>query len=173
MAESTNKITRYYWDSCVFLSYIEGHKDRSPVIEENLTSCEAKQIEIWTSHFSIAEVAFAKAEKDGRALDEDVESAIDQLWHPDSVIRLVEVSQLICVGARKLLREMMAKNSRLQAADAIHLATAKTIGADSFHTYDEALCKCGKLLGMNMGEPPITASLFSAQKEPDGGAASP
>ena len=109
---------------------------------------------------SIAEVAFAKAEKDGKVLDPAVEAEIDTLWHPDSPVRLVEVSQLICIGARRLLRDAMIRAIPLRAADAVHLATAVMIGeTNQFHTYDEKLRKCQPLVPFNISEP-TTAQLL-------------
>jgi len=40
MADEAKKVPRYYWDACVFLSYIEGRSDRIPVIEALLEECE-------------------------------------------------------------------------------------------------------------------------------------
>jgi len=163
MANEAKKIPRYYWDACVFLSFVEGRSDRVPTIESLLSDCENGKIEIWSSHLSIAEVAFAKAEKDNKALDPAIEKVIDNLWHPDSPIKLVEVSHLACIIARNFLREAMHKQIGLRSADALHLATAKMIGGvDQFHTYDIKLRKCQPLVTFQVGEPVAEQLLLTA-----------
>ena len=78
-------IPRYYWDSNVFLSYIEGTTGRMNDIEALLEDAEAGRCEIYTSVLTVAEVAFAEAEKVGRQLDPAVEAAIDALLHSGCV----------------------------------------------------------------------------------------
>ncbi len=62
---------RYYWDACVFLSEINANPDRVPIIEAILDDGDQGKAEIYTSILSIAEVAYAEAEKDSKVLDED------------------------------------------------------------------------------------------------------
>jgi len=173
MGEAAKKIPRYYWDANVFLSFIEGHADRIPNIEAILADCEEGRVEIWSSHLTIAEVAFAKAEKDAKILDTEIEKKIDELWHPESPIKLVEVSQGICVEARNLLRKNMLrpeisprqKNKSLKAADAIHLATAQMIGVDEFHTYDK-LKEFECLVPFKIEEPTAVQWLLPSPNQP-------
>ncbi len=153
MGETGKKVPRYYWDACVFLSFIEGHATRAPTIEALLDECENKQVEIWSSHLSIVEVAFAKSEKDSQALDPAVEKEIDNLWHPQSPIKLVEVSELVCIGARMLIRNEMLRQRAIRSSDAVHLATAKLVGVDEFHTYDSKLLGVGVLGTIKICEP--------------------
>src|SRR4051812_36839911 len=102
-----SKLPLYYWDSCVLLSGIEGVPDRLPTIEVMLADCRDEKIEILTSHLSITEVAFAKWEKDGRDLDEKVDTEIEKLWTPESPIKTVEVYELITRAAKQLLRTVI------------------------------------------------------------------
>ncbi|HEY7088817.1 MAG TPA: type II toxin-antitoxin system VapC family toxin [Tepidisphaeraceae bacterium] len=163
MGNSGKKVPRLYWDACVFLSFIEDHPGRAPVIESLLEDCEQGKFEIWTSHMSIVEVAFAKTEKDGKALDAEVEKEIDSLWHPSSPIKLVEVSELICTGARTLVREGIEKQHSVRSADAVHLATAQLVDVDEFCTYDQRLLGANKLVTFKLCEPSVSQLLIAQE----------
>ena len=128
---------KIYWDACVFLSIIEGHPDRIPIIEAIVDDCKRGTLEIFTSTLSIAEVAFAKSEKDGAALDIEVERKLNLLWSPSSPFRLIEVHRAIVYEAQSYVRNGMALQIGLKPPDAIHLASAKKSGAAEFHTYDD------------------------------------
>lgn len=167
MAKAKVPTKRYYWDSAVFVSLIEKTPKRIATIDALLDDCDAKKIEIWTSHLTIAEVAFAKAEKDGKALDPEVEEAIKDLWHVESPIKLVEVSQPICELASSFVRRAMALELKLGGADAVHLATAIFVKATELHTYDKPLKRCDGVFEMNINDPWTQAPFFSALEEKD------
>src|SRR5262245_60902861 len=117
---------RIYWDACVFLDYIEGAPEWMPILEALLEQAsETEELMIYTSTVSITEVAFAKAEKDGRALDPTIEAEIDALWNDRSAVKLVEFNEIIARGARRLLRHAVEQGRQLKPLDAIHLAKAK------------------------------------------------
>jgi predicted nucleic acid-binding protein len=80
MPEEKPQKPRIYWDSNVFLSYINGLSDRLPEIETLLLEAEKDTIELLTSTLSIVEVAYATAEKDQHALDDQTEERINKLW---------------------------------------------------------------------------------------------
>ena len=97
-----------YWDACVFLHYIEGTPEWMPILDSLLEEAsETKRLVIYTSSVSITEVAFAKAEKDGQALDPSIEAEIEALWTDRSAVRLVEFSEIIARDARALLRRVV------------------------------------------------------------------
>lgn len=160
MPEST---PRYYWDACVFLSGIEMVEDRVATIEMMLDNANNGTIEIWTSMLSITEVAFVQMEKTRSALDPSVEANIDQLWAPDSPVKLVEFHELIARRAKALMRQAIERGWSLKPIDAIHLATASSIGAQEFHTYDGKLEKYSTIAGMRITKPYVDALPF-----PDG-----
>lgn len=161
---------RYYFDACVFLSVIEGVTDRIPPIAALLEDCDNAGCEIFTSELSIAEVAFAQAERSGRALDRAIEQRIDGMWEPP--IQLVEVHQLIALDAKSLMRSAMEagwshnEEWSLKANDAIHLATAKRLRSNAFLTYDRKLRKFATSLKMEIREPETPQGLLFATKEP-------
>ena len=137
---------RVYWDACVFLSFIEQHPDRFTTIQTWLEMAENGKVVILTSTLSITEVAFARQEKDQRALSPEEEAKIDKLCTPESPVRLAEFHTGIAFEARRLMRIAMASKVGLKPADAIHLATCRTLAIDDFHTYDG---KLGKLAGIS------------------------
>lgn len=148
-----SKLPRYYWDSCVFLSYIEGTPDRVDDIEAVLLEAEEGKIEIYTSTVSVAEVAFAKQEKDGRALDAATEARIESLWMAPSPVILVEFHRLIANDARRLVRASMVQKLKLKPMDAIHMATAERMQALALHTYDGPMMANAPLVGYPITRP--------------------
>jgi predicted nucleic acid-binding protein len=141
-----------YWDAPVFLAYINGDPARVPDIDALLNK-SGTEFQIVTSALSIVEVSFGKAEQDGRALDDETEKKINALWEPPSPIRLVEFYPLLAHEARALIRLALPKGWSLKPADAIHLATARRVGATEFHTYDDGLPKFRELVGFPIGLP--------------------
>ena len=94
-------------------------------------------IELATSTLTIVEVAFAKAEKDHKALDPATEVQIDKLWYPHSAVRLIEFNPVIARRARELMRLSVQRGQKtLGVADAIHLASAESVGATHLYTYN-------------------------------------
>jgi predicted nucleic acid-binding protein len=155
MTEPGAKPKRVYWDACVFLSLIEGHKDRLPTLQAILGDMDKGNVEIFTSALSITEVAFAKSEKDGKALDKSIAKKIDKLWMPQSPFRIVDVYRSITKEAKDLVRSAMAAGIPIKPADAIHLTTAKRIQAD-FQSYDDfkgRSADVARLCGLNVGLP--------------------
>ena len=147
-----------YWDACVYLSYISEIPDRTPILESLLEDSSKGSIHLYTSEVSRVEVAFASAEKQQRALDEEVERRIDGLWEDRSVITMVEHHSAVSLLARTLVREAMTREWSLKPLDAIHLATAQWltdigINIDEFHTYDRRLDKFGTIVGYKIVRP--------------------
>jgi predicted nucleic acid-binding protein len=142
-----------YWDADVFLSYINGMVDRLPHLDSFLAK-SGKDIQIVTSTISVVEVAFAKAEQDGQALDAVIEQKINLLWIPQtSPVKLIEFHQQIATGAKDLMRYAISQGWKLKPMDAIHMASAKSIGAGEIHTYETAWDKYSAHLGIKICRP--------------------
>jgi len=139
------KILRFsYWDSCVFLSYLENHPDRATIIESMLDEVKDNQREqrIITSAVSIAEVSYLEGEDDDEAL-------IDELWNNTTIIGIVEFHEGIARLARSIMRQVRELRSnnpyKVSGVDAIHLATAQLYSAYVFYTYDHKLLRLNGL----------------------------
>ena len=143
-----------YWDACVFLDLIEGDEERRHGIEAVLDEASKGRFLIHTSVLTIAEVMYAKSEKDNAVLNRDIECKIRALWQPGSPFALVDVFRGIVEDAQELSRESMANKVSVKPADAIHLATARRLGCFAFHTFDDKFIKHSdklcKILKMKM-----------------------
>ena len=146
---------RVYWDANVWQSYINGEADRLPVIDEilNESAKENGDLRLVTSELSKVEVAFATWEQLAGKLDDATEKAIDSLWSDRSALDVSEYHWLIGEEARALIRFAITKGWSLKPLDAMHLATAKWLGVNEFHTYDEKLYKFAEYLGFPVCAP--------------------
>lgn len=147
--------TRNYWDSCVFLSYINGVPDRLPTLDALLdeSADPDNEREIVTSAFTIAEVAFALHEKAQKALDSEAERNIDALWSDRYAVRLIEFHEGIARDARTLIRGAVGVGLSLKPGDAVHLASGRALGCAEFHTFSKDLPKFAELTGLAIMEP--------------------
>jgi predicted nucleic acid-binding protein len=132
---------RFYWDACVFLSYINAVPDRVAVVEDFLSRSRLGKIEIVTSTLSLVEVAFGAIEKSTNTLDPAIEAKIDSLWRDRKAVKLAEVHELLERDARGLIRFALQNGWSLKPPDAIHLATAKNLGVAQIHTYEKTKWK--------------------------------
>jgi predicted nucleic acid-binding protein len=130
-----------YWDSSVFISWINNLPDRTPRIREQWHQVtQLNQGVIVTSTLSIVEVANAAHEKLRHKLDPTVEAHLDNLW-ADPAILLVEASSPVMRMARKLMRDAIPHGWVLKPFDAVHLATAQFVQLNgrllgAVNTYD-------------------------------------
>lgn len=137
-----NNPKRYYWDSCVFLSYIQDDPGRADVIEAMLDAAKRRDILIYTSTETITEVAYHRVEKERRSLDSTIPLKLDRLWQNRQVVQLINFHQGLAYQARDLLRRSLIVEPVLKPKDAIHLVTAASINVDLFNTYDKKLIGC-------------------------------
>ena len=155
---------RIYWDSCVFLSYINGYEDRLPTIDALLAQSADREDdrEIVTSTFAIVEVAFDLNERAQAALDSETETKIDALWSDRHAVKLIEFHEGIARDARTLIRGAVASGrSGLRPDDAVHLASARSLEVAEFHTYSKDLPRFADLTGLTIVEPWVEqAQLF-------------
>jgi predicted nucleic acid-binding protein len=143
-----------YWDSDVLLAYVNGEDGRVENIRALLNDADRGLVQILTSTLSVTEVAFAAHEKAGGALDAEADENIRQLWLPPSPINLVEFHFRLAERSRDMIRIAVTNGWRLKPPDAIHLATAESVGAVKLHTYNlRDFERWGGVLGMSVEEP--------------------
>lgn len=148
---------RFYWDACVFLSYVNQDEDRVGEISSLLEAAEKKEIEIVTSTATVVEVAFGATERKQSTLSDGMEARINKLWEPESPLILVEFHTLIAEAAKKMIRSGVPEGWSLKPMDAVHLATAERLKVVEFHTYDGPLKKWGSRVSYDIKEPSHSA----------------
>ena len=145
-----------YWDTDVFLSYLNDNPDRIPTLQAILDNVSKdKQHLIVTSTITKVEVAWVAHEKLNRVLSTDEENRIDALWDDSSVIEFVEFHDDIAIFARDIMRTGMIKGWKLRANDAIHLASAQSVQCYEVNTYDDKWKKYEELIGITIKEPSV------------------
>lgn len=149
-----------YWDSNVFLSYLNELPDRTPVLDALLdeASKSTDTAKIYTSTLTQVEVAFAASEQAQQVLDANVEQRINDLWADTSAVVSVEYHSGIGQIAKSLIREALTRGWSLKPLDAVHLATAQWLSSSglvvqAFHTYDRGLFKYESLVDFTIHEP--------------------
>ena len=132
----TAKPPRIYLDACVLLSYVNDSPDRADTVQSLLEDAEDGKVNLLTSNLSIAEVAYIAPDQEPSDGTAD-EATIDELWTPDSPVKLAEFSRIVAHMARSIIRKARDnETARVRSADAIHLATAEIHKCDRFYTYE-------------------------------------
>jgi predicted nucleic acid-binding protein len=119
-----------------------------------------------TSAISLVEVAYAKQEKDGRAPSAAVDAQITKLWVSPSPVMVAEFHPLIAADARTLIREAMVGGRSLKPNDAIHLATARSLGIRVVETYDRRLLTLSEISGLKIREPLLPQGMLDLRDSP-------
>ena len=155
----SGKPPRIYWDANCFLSFINQDPRWLPTLETLIDDARtAGTIEIVTSVLSIAEVAFAAAERLERALDAREEARIENLWRSRG-IALVEVNERVARLAREIRRDdlVRGRTGGRRTPDILHLATARLMAVQDMHTTEPDLHKYSNLWGFPVRGPYSTA----------------
>ena len=150
-----NKPDRLYWDTCVFLAYINGEVDRLPIIDGLLAEAQVAKVHIVTSVLTIAEVTFAAQELENHELAPEVVDQIESILNDRSVVTLVDVTPAVARRARELQRNGKFSGRSIRPMDALHLATAVTLSPApvEIHTYDTGWPRWADVLGLPIVEP--------------------
>ncbi len=130
-------VDRIYIDSCCFIDAVKT--DVGEVTDANraidiwyikacLKAAKNGDIEVLTSHLTIAECRRA-----GGAPTENVKRLFNSILVSGKVVRLADLTLGIAERARDL---EWLHNITLGGADAIHIATAITLGCKEFFTFD-------------------------------------
>jgi predicted nucleic acid-binding protein len=148
----------FYWDSCVFLAYLNGEEGRDSTILNSFTEIIQRKQKIYTSTIAIVEAAHKDEEKIKNKLNKESKQLLEKFWNNKSLI-LVEVNPIIARNARDMIREGLPKGFSLSAKDAVHIATANFLNTYlnhsilEFHTYDQKLKKYQDILHIPIKEP--------------------
>lgn len=130
----------YYWDSSVFISFLNGEKDRVDIVNQILDEAEMGNVTIVTSFITITEVLCADEEKP-RTMGEKQKQIIKRFFQKE-YIEWIDFSRVIAEAAREL-----CWNYGLKSKDAIHLASAQHIVTsedvilDEVHSFDNHFIK--------------------------------
>jgi predicted nucleic acid-binding protein len=146
----------FYWDANLFLAYLNNEVPNALTLDTVLENIRKNNKEkIVTSVLSKVEVAWVSTEKLNRTLSVAEEARIDDLWNDSSVIELVEFNDEIAHISRDFLRKSMSNQLTLKFPDAIHIATAKWVGACEMNTYDANLYKFSTLFDIKIHAPNV------------------
>ena len=120
---------RRYWDSTNWISLLaEDEVDRADICQNILNDMVAGKLTVITSSWTLAEV-IRRRHSPGISSDDD--QIITGFFRQHDNLVIHDVTRAIAEKARSLSRE-----HRLRPADAVHLATALSSGADVFETWD-------------------------------------
>lgn len=126
-----------YWDTDVFLSYLNEDPQRLPILEAILDEVEkSKQDKIVTSAITKVEISWVAYEKLNRVLIPEEEERIDSLWNDAAIVEVIEFNDEIALIARSLMREGMINGWKLRTFDAIQIASSEWVQATELNTYN-------------------------------------
>ena len=134
---------RLYWDSSCFICFLNRSElERRAVCGDILRNARAGSVELYTSTFTISEVANPRRSSisNPRCLTEQEISKIHGmfLW---PWLRTVDVDQRVAFRAAELTRDY-----RLLPADAIHAATAILLQVDALQNWDKDFSRISHLV---------------------------
>ncbi|MGH9600698.1 MAG: type II toxin-antitoxin system VapC family toxin [Terracidiphilus sp.] len=124
-------MSRVYWDSMVFIYWLENHPTYAPRAKHIFQSMLARGDRLCASHLSLGEVLAGPLKHDRGQLAAQVEQFFDS--------GLVELLPFDRSAAGKFAG--LRATTKVPPADAIHLACAGAAGVDLFLTPDRRLHK--------------------------------
>ena len=124
-------MSRVYWDSMVFVYWLEDHPSYAPRVEYIFQSMMARGDRFCASYLSIGEVLARPLKQKQVQLVERIEQFFDS--------GLMEMLPFDRRAAGEFAR--LRATANVTPADAIHLACAGAAGVDLFLTHDKSLHK--------------------------------
>jgi predicted nucleic acid-binding protein len=122
-------VSRIYWDSMLFVYWLEDHPKYSPRVAEIHTSMAKRGDILCTSVFTVGEVLAGPYRKGAADEAAQIRTAFES---PQ-----IELVPFTFEAADRYAR--IRGTHRVASADAIHLASASGAGVDLFLTNDHAL----------------------------------
>ena len=135
-----------YWDACAFIAHFKGESDKGASalkhLSEMAADMEASKLVIATSVLTMTELLQCKFTLPQRAMILSLKSKPN--------LQFVEVSMRMAEHASEIRNHYVQEGRSILTPDAIHLATALSLDADTFYTFDDKLLGLGSLV---IGEP--------------------
>jgi predicted nucleic acid-binding protein len=125
----TTSVSLIYWDSMLFVYWLEEHAEYSRVVDRILDRMEVRGDRLCTSAFTVGEV-LTGPKKSGHT------SAVQKFRE---FFELSKIEVLPYVAATAEHYSQVRASNRVSPADAIHLASAAHAGVDLFLTNDKRL----------------------------------
>jgi predicted nucleic acid-binding protein len=122
-------LSRIYWDSMLFIYWLEDHPQHAARMNRIRESMEARKDTLCTSVFTVGEV-LTGIYKRGAA---EIANQIREAFHSPQI----ELISFTAETADRYAR--IRAGQRVSPADAIHLASAAQAGVDLFLTNDDRL----------------------------------
>lgn len=118
-----------YFDANIVIHVLEGFAQSGQALRNILAAMDRGELTVATSELTLAEV-LVKPKKERNAA---LEAAYLQFLQPSRAMRMVPITMDILIAASHL-----RATTSLKLPDAIHLATAKSEGCESFLTNDKS-----------------------------------
>lgn len=124
-------MSRIYWDTMLFVYWMEGHPDYARRVQELRSSMERRRDVLCTSALALGELLV----KPNQRKKTDLISAIRDYFHSPAI-------ELLPFDAEtaEIYADIRAEHT-VSPSDAIHLATAAQARVDLFLTNDRRLCR--------------------------------
>ncbi len=155
-----------YWDACLFIHYAAADHEWIETLDALVREARDRDLAIVTSTLSLVEAAFTPQEKEQRSPSLKVDETMSAMFDDFSLIQLVEFDRDIAEEARRLMRAAMREGRGLQAADAVHVASARALGVDVLYTTDTKLLSLCNRLGYQRASLPSSLSPYLPGKSP-------
>lgn len=134
-----SKKPRWYLDSCLFISHLNGEKivepelgiPRDTIVEAIFSKAMDDKVELVTSAYTIVEVNGGKLLSGDQVLRQKVNTLFQR-----SFLDLVEVDRTVAERARSLIWQARRDGYALDNDDMVHLATALTENCQALLTWD-------------------------------------
>lgn len=124
-------MSRVYWDSMVFVYWLENHPSYAPRVEHIFQSMQVRGDSYCASYLTLGEVLARPIKRKQTQLVDRIEQFFDS--------GMVEMLPFDRKAAGEFAR--LRASGHVAPADAIHLACAAAAGVDIFLTNDQSLHK--------------------------------
>jgi predicted nucleic acid-binding protein len=139
----TDKISRFFWDSCCFIAYLNDERDAYDVasLEQYIEEARAGKVRIFTSTIALAEVrpSFLKKRSIGSFAEfvEDLGGAVEFIEASPNVMILAGHLRDLPYKKPNEKPRRLATPDAIMLASCIYLTDALGETVDHFHTYDK------------------------------------